>query len=207
MVGWSTLLRSTTARALVRRFSKDVVIAGTASLAATLVLSAVQDTAPSDGPPRPPADIVRVDIVRIDTDSIDTGRIDTGRTAAISRDGPATVTARHDAGGGGPRLSSGQETTRPAVPNPRVASSPLPAPRRGAAPPDEPLHVSPPLDLSAFVRVPDGAATSADRGDRRWTFGSSLRLARSAAETATSRVLEWKHRATTSTGSLLDALR
>jgi hypothetical protein len=103
----------------------------------------------------------------------------------------------------GPRLS-GPETTRPAVPASRLASAARPAPS-GAAISNEPPTVSPPLDLQAFARTSDGPPAGAE-AERPWTFGSSLRLARTAAETATSRVLAWKHRVTTSTAWLLDGL-
>lgn len=198
MVGWPKLLRSATARALVRRFSKGVMIAGTATTAAVLVLSAVHDNAMTDKPPRPPADVLRT-AVRIEPPATVTVASDLKHAApAAATTRPAPTRERS-----GSRLS-GPETIRPAVPGPRLASAVRPAPS-GAAISNEPPTASPPLDLQAFARTPDGPPANAE-AERPWTFGSSLRLARTAAETATSRVLAWTHRVTTSTAWLLDGL-
>ncbi|NVO14978.1 MAG: hypothetical protein HXX10_13160 [Rhodoplanes sp.] len=198
MVGWPKLLRSVTARALVRRFSKDLVIAGTATTAAVLVLAAIHDNPMTDKPPRPPADVLRT-AIRIEPPATVTV------TSHLTEAEPAATPAPHASirKRSGPRLS-GPETTRPVAPAQRLASAARPAPS-GAAISDEPPTVSPPLDLQAFARTSDGPRASPET-ERPWTFGSSLRLARTAAETATSRVLAWKHRVTTSTAWLLDGL-
>lgn len=197
MVGWPKLLRSMTARALVRRFSKDIVIAGTATTAAVLALSAVHDNATTGGPPRPPAEITHI-ITRNEPPAT----VKVAERAAPAAASARPVPARERSG---PRRSSGPETPRPAMPGPRLDQAVRPAASSGAASSIEPPVVSPPLDLLAHVRTKSPPADAS--GERHWTFGSSLRLARSAAETATSRVFEWKQRITTSTGSLIDVLR
>jgi hypothetical protein len=204
MVGWPKLHWSMTARALVRRFSKDVIIAGTATAAATLALSAIRDTTMPDGPPRPPADMSRTAIHNEPPATVTvTGRLtEAGPAASVSAAAtlrPAPATERS-----GPRLS-GHETTRPVAAGPRLASAARhPAPS-GAAISNESPTAAPPLDLSAKAWTSDGPMADAE-AERPWTFGSSFRLARTAAETATSRVLVWKQRVTTSTAWLLGAL-
>lgn len=209
MVGWPRLLRSATARALVRRFAKGVTIAGTATTAATLLLSAIQDTSLPDGPPRPPVPLLRA-TTRIEPPA----GVSVPVTVAVADRAPVPVARpepepeRPATRPGGPDRSR-TSTTPPHPTSPRAA--PLgaalapPAATPGAAASIEPPTVSPPLDLVDLARTSEDRVEGTGR-DGHWTFGSSLRLARSAAETATSKVLEWKHRVTSSIGSLLDVL-
>ncbi|MFD2182727.1 hypothetical protein [Rhodoplanes azumiensis] len=209
MVGWPRLLRSTTAHALVVRFAKGVTIAGTATTAATLVLSAIQDTSPPDGPPRPSVPILRA-TTRIEPPA----GVSVPVTVAVADRAPAPMArpepeperpAARPTRPGRSRLS----TTTPDPTPPRAASlgatlaSPAATPSAAAS--IEPPTVSLPLDLVALARTSEDRVEGPGR-DGHWTFGSSLRLARSAAESATSKVLEWKHRVTSSIGSLLDVL-
>lgn len=195
IVGWPRLLRSETARLLVRRYSKGVTIAGTATTAATLVLSVIQDASPPDGPPRPPAEL-RSAITRIEPPATVTVA-ERRAVAAVPRPGPGAESH-------GTRPPPGPVRTRDIATGPRTTPVAITAAPRAAAS-IEPPTVSPALDRPALARTLEGPVEDT-AVERHWTFGSSLRLARSAAESATSKVLEWKHRVTSSIGSLLDVL-
>ncbi|MFL9825637.1 hypothetical protein [Rhodoplanes sp. SY1] len=209
MVGWSRLLRSATARALVLRFAKGTAIAGSATTAATLLLSAIQDTSPPDGPPRPPVPILHA-TTRIEPPA----GVPVPVTVAVADRAPAPVArpepeperpaARPERPDRSRAATSSQSATPPRAVPPAAALAP-PAATPGVAASIEPPTVSPPLDLVALARTSEDRVEGTGR-DGHWTFGSSLRLARSAAESATSKVLEWKHRVTSSIGSLLDVL-
>lgn len=214
MVGWSKLHRSTTARALFKRFVKDTMMSAAATLTASLVLSALHPSGPSGDPPRPPAAVAQPDRGRtVEPGTTATIEPEGSRPRAATPDRPTVHTAAEPRKGSStaarnrtasPRLhaatgpGSGRGDTAPPRPHPIAAASSIDTP-----------PASPPLDILVLARTDDAAAAKQDGGERRWSLGSTLGLARSTAETVTGTVLAWKmfawtSRVSTMTGSLLD---